>query len=375
MNDYTIGFILEQTLGHITHSENLQTNILRDREVQACWAMVSQDGGSLAGQMPIFRNWTVRAGLRTRRALVNMTRRARLDALFFHTQVTAILATDWLRRIPSVVSLDATPWQYDELGQFYRHGRSPLWLERVKWQLNRDCFRAARGLVTWSHWAKRGLVADYEVPADKVTVIPPGVNSAEWARPRTRTRHDGPIKILFVGGNLERKGGKLLLEAFRAVRPLGAELHMVTHDALPLEPGLFGYRRMQPNSDALKQLFHDCDVFCLPSYGDCLPMVLSEAGAAGLPSVATPVGAIPEVVRDGETGMLIPVGDATALTDALRRLVLDGALRLRMGERAADLVAREYDARRNAARLLDLLKQIADMPQVESWGARWQEYS
>jgi glycosyltransferase involved in cell wall biosynthesis len=229
--------------------------------------------------------------------------------------------------------------------------------------------------VTWSQWAKRGLVGDYEVPAAKVVVIPPGVNSGEWARPTPRARHDGPIKILFVGGDLERKGGRLLLEAFRAIRPLGVELHIVTRDALPAEPGIVTHQQMPPNSDALKRLYHDCDLFCLPTYGDCLPMVLSEAGAAGLPSVATSVGAIPEIVREGETGLLIPVGDVPALTAALRRLVLDEELRLRMGERAANLVVREYDARRNAGRLLDLLKQIADVPQAEGREAQWRECS
>jgi glycosyltransferase involved in cell wall biosynthesis len=375
MSDYAIGFILEQTLGHVTHAQNLQMNVLRDPEVQAYWGMIAQEATGMANRAPMLRNWTVRAGRQTRRALGEMARRDRLDALFFHTQVTAILATDWLRRIPSVVSLDATPWQYDALGQFYHHRNGPIWAERIKWQLNRDCFRAARGLVTWSQWAKRGLVADYEVPAAKVVVIPPGVDSGAWARPAPRARHDGPIKILFVGGDLERKGGKLLLDAFCALQPLGVELHLVTRDLLPGEPGLFGYHQMQPNSETLKRLYHDCDLFCLPTYGDCLPMVLSEAGAAGLPIVATGVGAIPEVVRDGETGVLVPVGDVAALTEALRRLVLDADRRLRMGEQAANLVAREYDARRNAGRLLDLLKQIADVPQLESWEAQWRECS
>jgi glycosyltransferase involved in cell wall biosynthesis len=132
-----------------------------------------------------------------------------------------VLSTAWLKRIPSVVSLDATPIQYDALGRVYGHTPGAAWLERVKWQLNRDCFRAARHLVTWSAWAKKGLVDEYEVPAEKVTVIPPGVHVREWLNPRPRVLHDGPVKILFVGGDFERKGGLLLLEAFRAVQARG----------------------------------------------------------------------------------------------------------------------------------------------------------
>src|SRR5262249_7700708 len=161
---------------------------------------------------PIYRsNWTVRAGLRARRAIARMSAHARLDALFFHTQVPAVLSMRWLRRVPSIISLDATPRQYDTLGAFYRHRVGPDWLEHLQWQRHRGCFRAARHLVAWSEWAKRGLTNEYEVAADKISVIPPGVDVGDWARPTPRARHPGPVKILFVGGDLERKGGSLLI--------------------------------------------------------------------------------------------------------------------------------------------------------------------
>lgn len=361
MTTYQFGFILEQALGHITHTKNLQSNVAHDPDVRPHWGLVPFDASGLAGRMPLYKsNWTVRAGMRARRIVGEMAREAQLDALFFHTQVPAVLSTSWIKRIPSVVSLDATPLQYDALGQVYGHAPGAGWLERIKWQLNRDCFRAASRLVSWSEWAKQGLVADYGVAPDKVTVIPPGVNVRTWARQAPRRAGHGPARILFVGGDFERKGGLLLLEAFRAVRPLGAELHVVTRAALPDEPGLFVYTGMQPNSPALRALYHQSDIFCLPTYGDCLPMVLSEAGAAGLPAISTRVAAIPEIIQDGLTGAIVPVGDVAALTDALRRLVLSPALRLEQGERAIELVSRRFDAERNTERMLDLLKQVAN---------------
>jgi glycosyltransferase involved in cell wall biosynthesis len=366
MTSYKIGFIIEQALGHITHTKNLQLNVPRDPDVQPYWGLVPWETRGLASRIPVYRNnWTVRAGLRARQSVAGIARHTRLDALFFHTQVPAVLSINWVRRFPSIISLDATPIQYDALGRFYSHNQGPAWLEHVKWKLNRDCFRAARHLVTWSQWAKQGLVDGYEVPAEKVTVIPPGVNAADWARPRPRARHDRAIKILFVGGDLERKGGLLLLEAFRALRPLGVELHLVTRGSLPEEPGLFVYTQMRPNSAALKQLYHDSDIFCLPTYGDCLPMVLSEAGAAGLPAVSTRVAGIPELVQDGATGFLVPAGSVPPLTEALRSLVENPDLRLAQGARAAEVVSREFDAQRNARRLLSLLKQEADAARVK----------
>lgn len=363
MRSYTIGFIMEQALGHVTHTKNLQAAVPNDRTVQAEWGLVPYEPSGIGARIPVFKsNWTVRAGLLARRQVAAMARRTKLDALLFHTQVPAVLSADWLRRIPSIVSLDATPRQVDSLGESYNHAQGPAAVEQLKWRLNRDCFRAARHLVTWSNWAKQGLIDEYEVPAEKITVIPPGVNAAGWARPTPRSRHAGPIKILFVGGDLKRKGGDLLLESFRALRHLGVELHMATREQLPAEPGLFVYNTMQPNSAALKQLYYECDIFCLPTVGDCLPMVLSEAGASGLPTISTRVAGIPEIIREHETGLLIEPNDGAALTDALQQLISNEPMRLQFGERAISRVAGEFDAERNAVRLLDLLKQVADAP-------------
>lgn len=358
---YTIGFVIEQALGHVTHTQNLQTNVPRDPTIEAQWGLIPWETTGLAAKIPVYnRNWTVRAGLRARRVVAQMVKRHPPDALFFHTQVPAVLATRWLRRIPSVISLDATPLQYDALGAAYQHAPGPAWLEHQKWRLHRDCFRAARTIVAWSHWAKHGLVAEYGVPADNVVVIPPGVNPGEWNRPTPRALRKEPVKILFVGGDFRRKGGPLLWEAFRQLPPGQAELHLVTRTALPAEPGVFVYHDLQPNSAALKQLYHDCDIFCLPTNGDCLPMALSEAGAAGLPLISTQMAAIPEIVRDGETGLLVPPGDQAALTIALRRLVEHPDLRLRQGQRAAEMVGHEFDAQQNARRLVNVLKQTID---------------
>jgi glycosyltransferase involved in cell wall biosynthesis len=179
------------------------------------------------------------------------------------------------------------------------------------------------------------------------------------------------VKILFVGGDFKRKGGATLLDAFRRLRSEltpnlprqpdpPVELHLVTRDPIPEERGVYVYNHMQPNSAELKRLYFNSHIFCLPTSGDCLPMALSEAGAAGLPLVSTRLAAIPEIVRDGETGFLVPAEDAAALAMALQRLIDGYELRLRLGEAAARLAGQCYDARKNTARLLRMLKELAD---------------
>jgi len=88
-------------------------------------------------------------------------------------------------------------------------------------------------------------------------------------------------------------------------------------------------------------------------------MVLSEAGAAELPLVSTAVGAIPEIVRDGETGLVVPAGDEGALAKALRTLIERPDLRRRYGAAARQLVDERYDAERNTGQLVELITDVA----------------
>jgi glycosyltransferase involved in cell wall biosynthesis len=263
-----------------------------------------------------------------------------------------------------VISLDATPLQYDELGESYRHHAGPAFAERLKHRAAVAAFGGARHLVTWSEWAKAGLIDAYGVSANHITVVPPGVSTRDWARPEPRTAVEGRLQLLFVGGDFERKGGLLLLDAFRALRHLGLELHVVTRDKLELEPGVHVHRGLAANSAELRRLYHESDVFVLPTYGDCLPMVLSEAGAAGLPIVSTRVAAIPEVVLPGDTGLLIASGDLDHLVDALRWMIEHPEERLAMGRRAFEHISHNYDTATNTAALMSILKAVADRTEV-----------
>jgi glycosyltransferase involved in cell wall biosynthesis len=358
-----VGFVLERSLGHITHADNLRRLVPAEAGIDVELVEIPWETEGIAARLPVFAtNWTVRSGLRARRAIRRMHRKAPLDALFVHTQVPAVLSADWVGRIPTVVSLDATPLQYDELGGQYGHQVSDGRIEKLKWRANRACLRRAAHIVTWSSWARDGVIDGYEIEPGKITVVPPGVVPSEWHRTEPRAA-GGPVRILFVGGDLARKGGDVLLDVFTELRAAlvatggpDVELHLVTKSEVPDTPGVSVHRDMQPNSTELIALYHEADIFCLPTRGDCLPMVLSEAGAAGLPLVSTDVAGIPEIVRPGETGVLVPVDDRGALVDALRTLVEQPELRAQLGAGARRLVDREFDAVTNTHTLVELLR-------------------
>lgn len=357
-----VAFVLEQALGHVTHAQTLHRLLATQRLVDAEIFDVEWDVRGWAARVPVYRsNWTVRAGLRARQGIRRMHKARPLDAMFVHTQVPAVLNPDWVARIPTVVSLDATPLQYDALGEHYDHRRGQPRVEHLKWRANQRCFERAAHVVAWSSWAKHGVVEGYGIDEAKVSVIPPGVDPAEWERP-ARDHVDGPVRILFVGGDLARKGGGTLIEAFRSLRDEchgDVALDVVTRTDLEPEPGITVHRGLGSGDPALVECFHRADIFCLPTKADCLPMVLSEAGAAGLPLVSTAVAGIPEILRDGETGLVVDPDDPSSVARALRTLVTDRELRQRLGAGARRVVVREFDATRNMGRLVELLAAVA----------------
>jgi glycosyltransferase involved in cell wall biosynthesis len=98
----------------------------------------------------------------------------------------------------------------------------------------------------------------------------------------------------------------------------------------------------------VRLLYAAFDLFALVSLKEGLPMVLLEAMATGLSVVVTPVGAIPQVVTDGEQGYLVPIDDYAALAGAVLKLKNDVALRSKMGQSAYETVLEQYSSKRMA---------------------------
>ena len=108
------------------------------------------------------------------------------DVLFYHTQATALFSLRLARRVPVVVSLDATPINMDSVAARYGHrpdGPGPA--GRLKRVLVSAAFSRAAALTTWNRWARESLVRDYRVDPGKIGVIPPGVDLDAW-RPAPR---------------------------------------------------------------------------------------------------------------------------------------------------------------------------------------------
>jgi len=353
-------FVIEDGLGHAVHAMNIERVLQGHPDISSRVLRVRPGETPGVRPLPGTKNWSIQTSWATRQLCHRQLAEGRPDALFIHTQVAALFARSTMRAVPTVVSLDATPLNMDTMADAYQHRRQAAVAERFKLELNRRVLGEARAIVTWSRWAADSVICDYGVPPDRVHVIHPGVDVNRF-RPRQGERDPGPVRILFVGGDFERKGGADLLEA---MRPLGDAVELDIVSSSPAALAGAGERvRVHPgvaaNSATMTDLYRRADIFALPTHADALALVLAEAMASGLPIVTTQVGGIPELVVDGHNGLVVVPGRARQLSEALGTLVERPDLRQLMGERGRRLAEAEHDVDRNCEQIFEIMGRIA----------------
>jgi phosphatidylinositol alpha-mannosyltransferase len=205
-------------------------------------------------------------------------------------------------------------------------------------------------------------------------IVPNGVDLSA-ARP-DHLRPNDELKVLFVGRAEERKGLPVLLRAFEALRGAGvqARLTVAGPTAEEVEPMLlepYGVDLAGQVDDAEKwRLLGEADLLCAPSLGgESFGMVLTEAFASGTPVVASDIAGYRDVARHDKDSLLVPVGDAVALGEALRTLAFDPDRRMRMAEAAREQA--ERFAWPNVAReVTEVYEEALSAPEPEGRIAR-----
>lgn len=352
-----VAFVMEQDVGHAVQALHLRRELLRLDDVYSRHVPVTFYEPQGLIERLRFLPPTVRASLRARRqVLTGLSPSRQPDALFWNTQKPALFCRGLLARVPSVISLDVTPRQYDELAAEYGHAPDrPSPLATLKHRWNKSVFNQAFRLLPATAWAGRSLVEDYDVPPDRVEVLPPGTDLDRFRPDRSEGGSErSKLSVLFVGGDLHRKGGDIVLDWFRTMTRRDVELHIVTRDAI--EPGQAIVHRLAYEDEALPELYRRSDIFVLPTRAECFGLVLTEAMASGLPCVTCPVGGVPEVVLDGVTGLHTQPGDPASFSQAMDTLLADPALRQRMGNAGRLRAEERFDARRNVRRIVEILR-------------------
>ncbi len=356
--NYRIGFVIEWMLGHITHGQNLAQYLHSDSTIQSTWMQITSQADDIWQNLPGYNlKVSLRAWDRVRAALHKDT----LDCLFYHTPMIGMFSLGLMQRIPTVISLDATFINFLRLAAAYQYGSPNRVVYWLKFEWYRRMYQSAAALISMSNWAKQSLVQDYGVASDKVTVIFPGVDLCQWCPSVKEVGKGDPLRLLFVGGDFERKGGHILLEAFRCGLAERCTLDIVTKDETVHSQGAVRvHRGLEPNSPLLLKLFADADLFVFPTLGDTNAIVVMEAMASGLPVLATNVGALAEEVEDGVTGLLVPPNDPGAIVEAIRSLANTPDRLVAMGAAGRARAERLFDAKHNYKAVVDVLKRCVN---------------
>lgn len=268
----------------------------------------------------------------------------------------------------NALTTDVPPW------------RASLWRKRLRSLVKRrrfHLFAANRDAID----KMKFFLSAWEV--EKITLTRAAINPAEIDsalaenidRPALREKHGlSPDKflVLCIGQFIDRKGRWVFLEAAREVLKARGDIEFVwiaperpeAADAKRMEEfGLGDSFRLILSADIgasrleLLGFFRAADIFALPSLWEGLPISILEAMAIGLPTISTNVNAIPEAVRNNETGVLIEPGNAAELAQAVLRLRDDGPLRERLSRDGREHVLKYFDERDAARVALDAYEE------------------
>ncbi|WP_421654650.1 glycosyltransferase [Leptothermofonsia sp. ETS-13] len=290
-----------------------------------------------------------------RRLALRKLKQTHYSVLHFHTQALALASLDLIRKHPTVISLDMTAAQASRI----KTAPNLRWTYAPNLHLEKRIYETAASMVTFSQAARQSVIEDYSIDPDKVRVIYPGVDLTKIT-PAEKPSNQTPYRILFVGGDFERKGGQDLLTVFLETLADQAELHLVTKaDITCSHPNIHIYRNITAYTPEWLSLYQQADVFVMPTYAEPFGWVFIEAMAAGLPIIATRISAIPEIVTHGETGFLVEPGDRHSLAKSIRTLMNNPALGQTMGMKGRKIAEQKFNAHTNFQILESLFHKVA----------------
>ncbi len=278
-------------------------------------------------------------------------RRERPDVIHTHlynADCYARLAA-WMARVP---------------GRFSTRHSSRPWPTPMRRRIARWIGRLSHATVACGADVQRMLVNEDGLDARQVRTISNGIDLGRFDRAdRSRLRAElglasDEVLIGVVGRLIPLKGHQQLIDAlaqlhqqglthWRAVFVGGGDLQESLQTAIGAA-GLQGRIHLLGVRSDMADVLAALDIFAMPSHHEGLPMALLEAMAASRAVVASAVGSIPEVIRDGQSGLLVGPKDVPALASALRQLITDATLRDALGGQARQTVLEHYSAQRTA---------------------------
>jgi glycosyltransferase involved in cell wall biosynthesis len=233
-------------------------------------------------------------------------------------------------------------------------GFDPAQVDRAWVERERRIYENARVTFTMGGHVSRSLVEHYGIDPDRVLEVGAGGNVLP--RPR-RASAAGSETVLFVGREWERKGGPELAAAMALLRRQRPQASLVVAGCSPQLDEAAGARVLgEVGSEVVAELFADAAVLCMPTRIEPFGLVFIEALSCGVPVVATDLGALRDIVTDGESGYLVGIDDPPALAATLERLLEDPERNRRFGEAGRDHVLARFTWPRVAAAMAAMIR-------------------
>lgn len=228
----------------------------------------------------------------------------------------------------------------------------------------------ADAVFSLSDFSKKNVSEAYHVPQSKIKVTYAGVDET-FFKERNRNATNEQFNLLFCGriaGPRRQKGIDILLRAMYFIlkendvklKLIGTGSRVEEYKALSHELGIGEHVEFLGfvDYDNLPEYYSNADLFVLPSRRESFGLVLAEAMAAGLPVVSTNIGAIPEVVVDGKTGILVPPDEPKIFANAVNSLLSDSQRREVMGMKGRERVKKYFTWEKVAERVLRFYEEI-----------------
>lgn len=220
----------------------------------------------------------------------------------------------------------------------------------------RECVEAV--LRMHQHWSLPRFVSWDVLPENVISIVPPAQDLSHFGPPGT---HCGVPNVVFIGNDFERKGGPRLVAWVEGPLAGSCHLHIVSSDARGVENSAHvTVHGRVPHRGLMTEILPQMDIMCLPTDLDMSPYVLIEAAAAGVPTVATRTGGIPDLVLDGHTGLLVAPRDDAGFIAALRRMIASTESRRDMGQAAQAHAQKHFDATIVLNQMIDEVAAIAE---------------
>ena len=225
-------------------------------------------------------------------------------------------------------------------------------------RLERNVYENASRVFAASENTRRSVIEDYGTDPNRVIVVGEGMNFQSFP---VGTNEDYSRRtILFIGKDFERKGGFVLLDAFRKVKSIMPDVQLIIAGQQLVKEAVDGVTWIGwlANRQAITDLYRRSSLFVMPSLCEPFGLVFLEAMAHGLPCIGSRTDAMPEIIDDGQTGLLAKVGDSADLAEKIMTLLGDPLLMEEMGLRGREKVKKRYTWNKIAGTIDQELKKV-----------------